>query len=297
MDLAEGPDVDIVLEDPWRYPMDDDSCDAVISGQMLEHNEFFWLSFLEMARVLKMAGLMIHIAPSRGLEHRDPQDCWRVYRDGLTALAKWAGFDCIEATTDWAPEHFDYIDSTPKHARRAPVLRQNMRSENTVWGDTVGVFVKTHETRDTRGMDYIRRFAALHTEAPEALRHGSAQARRPKVGKTNPVRNSRGRPDPSPGTAHTLPMRRPLVGERDRIARLGLALGLAVHQHLDPPGEPRQLAILAREHVRKLLDRLGQMRHHFFQRRHTFAHDRLLWPGFLRQIIAVPSARCEAWVA
>ena len=51
---------------PWIFPLEDDSYDAVISGQMLEHNAFFWLTFLEMARVLKMGGLMIHIAPSRG---------------------------------------------------------------------------------------------------------------------------------------------------------------------------------------------------------------------------------------
>ena len=37
-----------------------------------------------------------------------------------------------------------------------------MRSADTVWGDTVGVFVKSSETGASQGMDYIRRFAALH---------------------------------------------------------------------------------------------------------------------------------------
>jgi SAM-dependent methyltransferase len=166
LDLAEGPNVDVRLDDPWLFPLDDNAYDAVISGQMLEHNEFFWLTFLEMARVLKMGGLMIHIAPSRGIEHRDPQDCWRFYRDGMTALARWAGLDCIEATTDWAPEHFAFIDRFPRHKRRAKFLRKTMRRAGTDWGDTVGVFVKTRETSDAAGMGYIRRFAALHPATP-----------------------------------------------------------------------------------------------------------------------------------
>ncbi|MCB1358507.1 MAG: methyltransferase domain-containing protein [Maritimibacter sp.] len=162
LDLAEGPNVDVRIEDPWIFPLENDSYDAVISGQMLEHNAFFWLTFLEMARVLKMGGLMIHIAPSRGIEHRDPVDCWRFYRDGMAALADWSGLDCIEATTDWAPEHFAFIDRFPRHKRRTETLRKTMRSENTDWGDTVGVFVKTRPTGTARGMDYMRRFAALH---------------------------------------------------------------------------------------------------------------------------------------
>lgn len=171
LDMVEGPNIDLTLDDPWLFPIGDASYDAVISGQMLEHNEFFWLTFLEMARVLRIGGLMIHIAPSRGLEHRDPQDCWRFYRDAMTAMAKWTGLDCIEATTDWAPEHFAYIDRNRRHARRVPVLKETMRRENTDWGDTVGVFVKTSETGDTLGMDYIRRFAA-RIPAPGTERAG-----------------------------------------------------------------------------------------------------------------------------
>ena len=41
LDLEAGPNVDIVLEDPWKFRIETDTYDAVISGQMLEHNEFF----------------------------------------------------------------------------------------------------------------------------------------------------------------------------------------------------------------------------------------------------------------
>lgn len=170
VDLVEGPNIDVVLEDPWKFPLADDSYDAIISGQMLEHNEFFWLTFLEMSRVLKMGGLMIHIAPSRGPEHRDPQDCWRFYRDGMEAMAKWAGLECIETTTDWAPEHFDYYERFPKHRKRLPALKESMRTQETDWGDTVGVFVKTEETAASMGMEYVRHFADLHAGSAKTKR-------------------------------------------------------------------------------------------------------------------------------
>ena len=90
VDLGPGPDVDLVLPDPHVFPFADNEFQAVISGQMLEHNPMFWMTFLEMSRVLCPGGLMIHIAPSRGREHRAPLDCWRFYPDAGSALQRWA---------------------------------------------------------------------------------------------------------------------------------------------------------------------------------------------------------------
>ena len=121
VDLEQGPGVDVVLTSPYRLPMKSDSVDIVVSGQAFEHVEFFWLSFSEMLRVLRPGGMIFLIAPSRGPEHRYPQDCWRFYPDGYRALAKFADCELVEVTTDWGP-HED-ADSGP-------------------WGDTVGVFRK-----------------------------------------------------------------------------------------------------------------------------------------------------------
>lgn len=162
LDMIEGPNVDVVLDDPWVFPIEDNAFDAVISGQMLEHNEFFWLSFIEMNRVLKMGGIMIHIAPSRGHEHRAPQDCWRFYRDGMFALAKWSGFEVVEATTDWAPEHLEYFESSKKG--RLKQIKQTMLFSGTDWGDCVGVFRKTEAVGDTTGLGYMKKIVAA-TEA------------------------------------------------------------------------------------------------------------------------------------
>ena len=119
VDLEQGPGVDVVLSSPYRFPFASRSVDVIVSGQAFEHVEYFWMSWLEMIRVLKPGGLIFLIAPSRGPEHRYPQDCWRFYPDGYRALAKFGRCELVEVTTDWEP-HED-PGSAP-------------------WGDTVGVF-------------------------------------------------------------------------------------------------------------------------------------------------------------
>ncbi len=121
IDLSEGPNVDVVLDSAYVLPLKSDSVDLVVSGQAFEHVEFFWVTWLEMVRILRPGGMIFLIAPSRGPEHRFPVDCWRFYPDGYRALAKYAGLELLEAETDWSP-HPD-PGSAP-------------------WGDTVGAFRK-----------------------------------------------------------------------------------------------------------------------------------------------------------
>lgn len=119
VDLEAGPGVDIALASPYRLPLASASFDVVLSGQAFEHVEFFWQTWLEMLRVARPGALIFLIAPSRGPEHRYPQDCWRFYPDAYRALAKFGGCELVEVSTDWEP-HPD--------------------PGSSVWGDTVGVF-------------------------------------------------------------------------------------------------------------------------------------------------------------
>ena len=114
MDLTAGPGVNIVLQDPYSFPVEGDSIDFVISGQMLEHCEFFWMAFAEMVRVVKPSGYIFLIAPSAGPIHPYPVDCYRYYPDAYRALAKFAGCHLIDL----------------RHDERGP------------WNDLVGVFAK-----------------------------------------------------------------------------------------------------------------------------------------------------------
>lgn len=110
LDIKKGFNVDIVCEDPYVFPIEEESYDVVISGQAFEHIEFFWLTFDEMARVLKPGGLMILIAPSQGKYHAYPVDCWRFYKDSMPALAKWSGLELLECSVDSKCKHSHWAD-------------------------------------------------------------------------------------------------------------------------------------------------------------------------------------------
>jgi SAM-dependent methyltransferase len=125
LDMVAGPNVDIVPVSVYKFPLASNSFDLIVSGQTFEHTEFFWMTWLEMVRVIKPGGLIFLIAPSRGPEHRYPQDCWRFYPDGYRALARFGKCELLEVSTDWAP-HPDPGSSD--------------------WGDTVGVFKKSKRT-------------------------------------------------------------------------------------------------------------------------------------------------------
>ncbi|MFZ5759335.1 MAG: methyltransferase domain-containing protein [Thermodesulfobacteriota bacterium] len=106
VDLEAGKNVDLVIRDPYHWrEIAAASADVVISGQAFEHIEYFWLTMLEVHRVLKTGGLCCIIAPSSGPEHRFPVDCWRFYGDGFRSLARFAGLDVVEigTTSDFSP--------------------------------------------------------------------------------------------------------------------------------------------------------------------------------------------------
>lgn len=147
IDLSHGPGVDVVLSSPYRFPLPSASVDLVVSGQAFEHVEYFWQTWLEMLRVLKPGGRIFLIAPSRGPEHKYPQDCWRFYPDGYRALAKFGHCDLLEVSTDWEP----HADPGSSH-----------------WGDTVGVFQK-------RPANFRQRWAQRAIRWAFALQSGTAK--------------------------------------------------------------------------------------------------------------------------
>ncbi len=102
VDLAAGANVDVVLRDPYAWDeLGPGSADVLIAGQTFEHTEFVWETMRQVARALKAGGLCCIIVPSSGPEHRFPLDCWRIYPDGLRALARHAELMVLEACTQW----------------------------------------------------------------------------------------------------------------------------------------------------------------------------------------------------
>ena len=98
LDVAAGPHVDVVPASPFVWAeIADDAFDVCVSGQTFEHNPYFWVTFGEMARVLKPGGLAFVVAPGAGPVHRFPLDCWRFYPDGWAGLCLMAGMDMLES--------------------------------------------------------------------------------------------------------------------------------------------------------------------------------------------------------
>jgi SAM-dependent methyltransferase len=121
VDCVPGNGVDVVLADPYTLPFSDSSVDVVMSSSCFEHCEMFWVLFLEILRVLKPSGLFYLNAPSNGLFHRYPIDCWRFYPDCGGALVTWS-------------ERCGY----------RPVLMESYISNQAgdIWNDFVAVFLK-----------------------------------------------------------------------------------------------------------------------------------------------------------
>ena len=115
IDLAVG-------EDKWNYgnldyigplhdmPIPDDSFDAVLCTQVLEHLEWPRESVKEMYRVLKPGGRLFVTVPMSQGEHQVPYDFFRYTSYGLRSICQHAGFGEVEVRpfggilTRWAYE-------------------------------------------------------------------------------------------------------------------------------------------------------------------------------------------------
>lgn len=128
VDIADAPGVSIVLEDPYKLPLDDASVDLVLSGSMMEHCEFFWLAFAEMMRVVKPGGYAFVIAPSTGPIHLHPVDCYRFYPDGYRALAKYANCKLVDVWLDERPPWNDLVGVFARHSVPSRGVEPSARS-------------------------------------------------------------------------------------------------------------------------------------------------------------------------
>ncbi len=153
VDFISGKGIDVVLEDPYKLPFEDGSVDAVVSSSCLEHSELFWLSFLEMLRILKPGGLCYLNVPSNGEFHRFPVDCWRFYPDSGNALVTWAKRNNYPTVL---LESFTGNQATSGE----PSLQQ--------WSDYIAVFLKD----EAQISDYPDRILDTYRLCENAYLHG-----------------------------------------------------------------------------------------------------------------------------
>ena len=166
-DLEARTGVSIVLDDPYMLPLEAGSVDIVISGQMLEHCEFFWRSFDEMVRVLRPGGYIFLIAPSAGPIHNYPVDCYRFYPDSYRALAKHAGCHLIDC---WLDERGPWRDLVGVFAKE-PGIPQRALATGKAAARAVNAFAPAEDPeldRVSGGAAYLSVLSRLHeTLAPE----------------------------------------------------------------------------------------------------------------------------------
>lgn len=144
MDMSAGKNVDIVLKTPYHWKeVKSDSTDVMVTGQAFEHIEYFWITILEIARVLKPGGICCILAPSGGYEHRYPVDCWRFYPDGFKALARFARLDVIESKAQWDVDP-RYTDSSNDWKDCMLVCKKPILQGAGAWIETVRRFVLHH---------------------------------------------------------------------------------------------------------------------------------------------------------
>jgi len=108
-DIIPGANVNFVMLDKFTIPRKDESYDVVISGQTMEHVDFFWVWIRELTRVLKKDGLLFLTAPGNGPVHRSPIDCWRFHPDGMIALAEWSDLEVLESYMTTENEWWDCV--------------------------------------------------------------------------------------------------------------------------------------------------------------------------------------------
>lgn len=113
LDIVDGDNVDILVKDIYNITeINDNSYDVVISGQFFEHLEFFWITMLEIKRILKPEGFCCIIAPSGGPKHGiTGKDCYRFYDDGMSALARHADLEILHVSTNYSDEAKPWCDS------------------------------------------------------------------------------------------------------------------------------------------------------------------------------------------
>lgn len=88
LDQQMGPNVDIIASS-HNIPLQNNCIDIITCSSCFEHDDMFWVTFLELCRIVKPNGFIYINAPSNGPYHAYPVDNWRFYLDSWKALCKW----------------------------------------------------------------------------------------------------------------------------------------------------------------------------------------------------------------
>ena len=90
----------ILAEQPYNYPIADDTYDIVFSDMVIAHVPYFWDWYKELKRIVKPGGYIITICAYSYPPCPSPIDAWRVHSDGMKALNDYVGLQTILSITE-----------------------------------------------------------------------------------------------------------------------------------------------------------------------------------------------------
>lgn len=103
VDIRPGPGVDVVAS-AAGVPLRERSFGCCVCTEMLEHDARFWLSVLEMRRLLVGDGMVLLSTRGFGFPVHDfPADYWRFTKDAIAELFTWAKIRPLDIATDLGP--------------------------------------------------------------------------------------------------------------------------------------------------------------------------------------------------
>lgn len=76
----------IITNNPYHYPVTENSYDIVLSGNVMEHVQDIIKWFAELKRIVKPGGYIIVVMPLSWPYHEAPVDCWRIYPEGFKSI-------------------------------------------------------------------------------------------------------------------------------------------------------------------------------------------------------------------
>jgi len=119
-DLRENDLADIVVSPEGVLAMEDESCDVVLSSQVLEHVPSPELYLGEAQRVLRDGGLLLLSTHGVWRYHPDPTDFWRWTCDGLRKTVADSGLEVLEMRGIHGPPAYGLQTLQDVYARLIP---------------------------------------------------------------------------------------------------------------------------------------------------------------------------------
>lgn len=83
----------VSMSGEYAIDVDDDSFDAVVTLNVIEHVRHIWNWVWELRRVVRQGGLLVVVNPLSWPYHPSPYDCWRILPEGFKALFESLNID------------------------------------------------------------------------------------------------------------------------------------------------------------------------------------------------------------